>query len=99
MDSKKVLPNQISYSTNLAAEDWIADSQTSADLTQSQQNDLPHHISSTCSNWDQNIEISEKLNLTHNENFRNSVLIKIKDNDEIFKNMEELVVATNLIHS
>jgi hypothetical protein len=99
MDPNKNQLNQILHSTNLAAEDLIADSQISTDLTKSQQNDLPQQISSAFSIRDQNIEISEKLKFTHNENFRNSVLTRMKDNDEIFKKMKDLVVETNYIHA
>jgi hypothetical protein len=41
MDSNKNQLNQISHSTNLAAEDLIASSQISADHSKIQQKDLP----------------------------------------------------------
>jgi hypothetical protein len=99
MDSNKNQLNQISHSTNLAAEDMIADGQINADLSKVKPNDLPHHFTSTCSNMNQNIAISEKLKFTHNENFGNLVLTRMKDNDEIFREMRELIAATNLIHA
>jgi hypothetical protein len=70
----------------------IANSQIKANLFKVQQNDLLQQITSTFSTMDQNIENSEKLSFTHNENFRNSVLTGMKDNDEIFREMRDLIV-------
>jgi hypothetical protein len=65
MDPNKNQLNQISHSTNLAAEYLIADSQINADLSEVQQNDLPHQFTSTFSIMDQNIVSSERFKFTH----------------------------------
>jgi hypothetical protein len=99
MDSNKNQLNQISHSTNPAAEILIADSQINADLSKVKPNDLPHHFTSTCSNMDQNIENSEKLTFTHKKNFGNLDLAKMNDNEKIFREIEDVVIETNFIHA
>jgi hypothetical protein len=99
MDSNKNQLNQISHSTNLAVEDLIADSQIQADLAESQQKDLPHLTSSTFSIMDQNIASSEKFKSTHNENFKNVVLTRMKDESKIFGKIKDLVMETNDMHA
>jgi hypothetical protein len=48
---------------------------------------------------DQNIENSEKFSFTHKENFGNLVLTKMKDHNEIFGKMKDLVMETNDMHA
>jgi hypothetical protein len=98
MNSKENQSKHISQSINLPVEDLIADSQANADHSEVQRNDLPHQITSTPSIVDQNLENSEKLNFTHKENFGNFDLQNIKDNEEIFQNIDDLSKQIRDIH-
>jgi hypothetical protein len=97
MDSKEIHSSPNPCLINLAVEDLIADSQINTDLLKVQGNDLPHQNTSTSASSDQNLQSSEKLNFTHKKNLGNLDLVKMKDNEEIFKKMKDLIEETNSI--